>query len=467
MTKKSIFLILFIPVFSIALEWKEFLNQSLTKSPQIQSILYDYEVLDAREKEFQFGLDWFLTVDVGLERDRQVSLTNTNFDLEESDLYSVNLRKSFLTGTDISFDLRSDKLESTATFLAAPRDGHFHSYLFTLEQNLWQNAFGAGLRKASQGVQLETKIQKFELAERIEESLISGSDLYWQAVLAYRRLIESEAALNRYESLYKNVQNKARVRYAAPGELAQVKAEFLSRQRLAKVNRIEYEQRMVNLRIFLPGMNNTGLSLPKESPKYSIEIKLNAKPVDQTRAYQLADYRRQQKSYEAESVSSLNQPRLAFVGQVGATGANISTSASQEQLIEGRRPYWYMGIRFSHSFGENVQDTRARKAKADALSQKIRSEMTINQLVEDLQLLTKNVEILEANLKVQQELLDSRRQAVNELTRTFNQGRTDISFLIESINRAEEAEVEQVRVRADLEMAYLRWLVLTDQLNLK
>jgi outer membrane protein TolC len=455
------------PVLTLALEWKDFLSLTLSQSPQAQAIRYDYEVLDSSEKEFQAKLDWYLTVDLGVERDRQVSLTNTNFDLEESELVSINLKKSFLSGTDISFDFRSDKLESTATFLAAPRDGHFHSYLITFEQNFWQNALGSGLRKADQGTRLETNIRKLEAAEKLEEVLIAGADLYWQTVLSNRRFIESEAALKRYENLFKNVQNKARVKYAAPGELAQVRAEFLSRQRLAKINRIEYEQKMLDLRVFLPSMESSSVFLPREVPQYSSLVKFNKKSVDQTRNYQLAELRKQQKNYEAESIESLNKPKLAFVGQVGATGANISTSASQEQMIEGRRPYGYMGIRFSHSFGENVQNTRIRKAKAEALAQKIRSDVSLNQFMEDLQLSEKNVEVLEFNLKVQQELLDSRRQAVNELTRTFNQGRTDISFLIESINRAEEAEVEQVKVRADLEMAYLRWQALTDQLKLK
>lgn len=443
------------------------MQQSLQSAPEIQALKKQYEVSDLSRREANAQLDWNLTVDVGKDRDRQVSLTNRNFDLEQSDLISSTLKKSFQTGTDVSLDLRSEKLKSTATFLAAPRDGSFHSYLFTLEQNFWRDAFGKSLRASLRAADTQSESYKMQGAEDLEQALIKGAELYWTAAIANRRKIESEAALKRYEGLVKNIENKARVRYAAPGELSQVRAEFFSRQKSAKLNHLEFEQAYLNLKIFLPVMSEEKWNLPQDVPNYSSQMKMPTTQLENSRAYKIAELKREQKRFETESLVSANQPKIALVGQVGATGVNSTFAESQQQMIEGTRPFWYVGVRFSHSFGSDVHTARIHQSKAQLFAQEIRTKSALESLRQSQVLLEKNVQILESNLKVQQQLLEARRAAVQELTRTFNQGRTDISILIDAINRAEDSEVEQVRVRADLELAFMQWQSLTDQLNLE
>lgn len=449
-----------------AYDWHQFLDEAREKAPEIRSLRLQNEITDLEQREIEATYDWFLVFDIGQDRDRQVSLTNRNFDLEKSDLISAGLKKSFFTGTDIMLDLKSESLESTTTFLAAPRDGKFHSYLFTLEQNLWKNAFGLGSRAQLKSGQLQSKISQMQAAEAIEATLLKGADVYWKAAIANRRLVESEAALKRYEGLVRSIERKSRVRYAAPGELSQVRAEYFGRQRMAKINQVEFDQALLNLKVFLPSIQVNRWALPQSIPQYSSLMKSQKLSPESTRAYLLAEIKKQMKQLNYEATRSFNKPQLAFVGQVGATGVDASLAASQDQMIEGGRPYWYMGLRLSHSFGSDVYSRRVQQARAEARAEEIKVTAELSQITETFSLLERNVQILENNLRVQQLLLESRRQTVQELTKTFNQGRTDISILIDAINRAEEAEVEQVRVRAELELVYLQWQALTDQLPL-
>ena len=463
--KKLILSTLLISFSSQGITYKEFFKLAKTESPEVQSLRLQYEVSDLQQKVLESQFDWVATVEIGRDRDRRLSLANRANDLEESDLFSTNVTKYFQTGTLVTAEILSEKLESTTTFLAGPRDGQLNSYLFTVEQNLWRDSFGIGSRAALESAKAQGTVTQMQGYELIEEVLLKGSDLYWKATVAYRRLIESESALKRYEGLVKNIENKSRNKYAAPGELSQVKAEYFNRQRLAQVNKLEFDKALLELKIFLPSMSTDQWVLPKELPQYASEVKSTQKNLEQTRSFKISNLRNEIAKNTAISAKQENRSQVALVGEVGATGVDVSSSVAEEQLLDGSRPHWYLGVKWSHSFGSDVQSARSRQAAALAKSQEILSVTEIERLIKQKVQLELAIFSLEGNLKIQSQLLDSRRDAVKELTRTYNQGRIDISVLIEAINRAELAEVEQVQVRADLELAYIEWQALLDILE--
>lgn len=463
--KKLILSSIFISFSSQALTYKEFFKLAKTESPEVQSLRLQYEVSDLQKRILESNFDWVATVEFGKDRDRRLSLANRANDLEESDLFSTNVTKYFQTGTLVTAEILSEKLESTTTFLAGPRDGQFNSYLFTVEQNLWRDSFGIGSRATLESAKAQGSVTQMEGFELIEEVLLKGSDLYWKATVAYRRLIESESALKRYEGLVKNIENKSRNKYAAPGEFSQVKAEYFNRQRLAQVNRLEFDKALLELKVFLPSMSTDEWVLPKELPQYAAEVKSTRIDLEQTRSFKISNLKNEIAKNTAISTKQENRSQVALVGEVGATGVDVSSSVAEEQLLDGSRPHWYVGVKWSHSFGSDVQSARSRQAAALARSQEILTMTEMERLKKQKVQLELAILSLEGNLKIQSQLLDSRRDAVKELTRTYNQGRIDISVLIEAINRAEVAEVEQVQVRADLELAYIEWQALLDNLE--
>lgn len=463
--KKLILASLFISFSSYALTYKEFFKLAKTESPEVQSVRLRYEVSDLQKKRLESTFDWVATVEIGKDRDRRLSLANRANDLEESDLFSTNVTKYFQTGTLVTAEVLSEKLESTTTFLAGPRDGQFNSYLFTIEQNLWRDSFGIGSRATLESAKAQGSVTQMEGFELVEEVLLKGSDLYWKATVAYRRLIESESALKRYKGLVKNIENKSKNKYAAPGEYSQVKAEYFNRQRLAHINKLEFDEALLELKIFLPSMSSDQWVLPEETPQYAAEVKATQKNLEQTRIFKISNLRNEIAKNAAISAKQENRSQVALVGEVGATGVDVSSSTAQEQLLDGSRPHWYMGIKWSHSFGSDVQSASSRQAAALAKSQEILTLSEIERIKKKKVQLELAILSLEDNLKIQSQLLDSRRDAVKELTRAYNQGRIDISVLIEAINRAELAEVEQVQVRADLELTYIEWQALLDILE--
>lgn len=436
----------------------------MEKSPEIQALKLRYSVNDLPELVIESQFDWLLTLEAGQDRDRTVSLTNRTFDLEKSALYSASAEKYFSTGTKVDFEILSEKLESTAVSVTAPRDGVFNSYLFSVEQNLWRDAFGMGSRALLRSAKAQGEIYTMNGSELIEEAMLKGSQLYWKTAITYRKLIESQAALKRYEALVKNIERKARNKYAAPGEFSQVKAEFFNQQRQTQLNQIDFDRALLDLKVFFPEMTSDKWILPLDIPQFSQKIKSANYNIEDTRSFKISQLQKTQAANEAENIKQKGRSQVAFVGRVGATGVDAYTRGAQEQMIDGDRPSWYVGVKWSQTFGSGIQSAQTKQAQAQAQAQEILFATESLRLKKLKAQLESNVFTLENNLKVQQQLLSSRRDAVKELTQIYNQGRIDISILIEAINRAEAAEVEQVQVRADLELAYLQWQALLDKM---
>lgn len=449
-----------------ALDWESFVPAALQKSPDVQQTRLLYEVTELPLNRANAQLDWNMTVEVGQERDRTLTLTNQTFDLEESLMKTATVKKSFLTGTDMSLSLISEDYKSTSNFLTTPRDDTFESYVLSIEQNLWRNAFGQQLRSQVNAAKAEAEGITLRRYEEIEASILKGANLFWSAAVEERRYKESEAALERYKGLVRNIEGKSRNRYAAPGELAQVRAQFYSRERLVRLNKINFEQAMINLKVYLPEMKRADLKWSEKFPDFEIAKQGPQFDVTKTRAFQMAELRQKQLDLQAEGIESQNKAQVALVGRVGATGVDETASRARRQVVEGDRPEWYVGLKWSHTFGSGVHEAETRQAAAQARAQEIATQSEKERLSLLKYQLEGAIASLQANLKTQSEQLEAQRQAVQQLTRTYNQGRTDISILIDTINRAEDAEVEQVQTRADLEVAYLQWQFLFDKIKL-
>lgn len=449
-----------------ALTWEGFIKTALQKSPEVEQTRLRYQVTDLPLQLAYYELDWTAALESGHERDRRLTMNNRVFDLDERFKTTASLSKSFLTGTDLYLDVVSEELKSTSTSVVAARDGVYNSYLLTLEQNLWRNAFGQQLRSQVKAAKAESQALKNERLEEIENSLLRGANLFWQAAVLERQYKESEAALKRYETLVKNIERKSQVRYAAPAELAQVRAQYHGRARQVRENLISYEQALLDLKVYLPEAVGASLLWDEKFPQFGVKLQSSQYKIQNTRAYELAELRKQKTIFEATGVASRNKAQFALVGKVGATGVDTTTADSQQQLIEGRRPSWYIGVKWSHTFGSNALESQVRQANAQARAQEIAFDSEKQRLVFLKEQLESAIESLEQSIKAQNEELQAQRQAVRELTRTYNQGRTDISILIEAINRAQSAEIEQVQTRANLEMTYLQWQFLFDKVQL-
>jgi outer membrane protein TolC len=447
-----------------AATWENFVTLSLKKSPQIQQVRYQYQVPDLSYLLTLQNLDWKATLASGSERDRTETTTKQTFHLDETQTNSLSLAKSFITGTDATLTASTEAIRSRSVLFSGTEAMQSNSYLLTLEQNLWRNAFGSGIREQLNAARKDADIQALEKKEALETALLQGGQLFWQAAIMERRYKESEAVLKSYETLVKSVEKKNRVRYAAPGEYAQAQAQYFARQQQARINKVNYEQAVSDLKLFLPDLKEDDLKWNEDEPKYKSMVLSTKADLNQTRSQRLAQLKKDKAELTADSVENLNRSQFALVGQVGATGVDPSNTVAQKEWLEGRRPSLYIGVKWSQTFGSGARDAQNRSAKSLALAQDLATQTETQRLITKAELLTEEISSLEDNLKSQDNQLKALRQAVQELNRNYTQGRIDINVLIDLINQAETAEASSVEARANLELKYLEWEFLFDRI---
>ena len=452
------------PLNSSGNSWENFVTLSLKKSPQIQQVRYQYQVPDLSYLIAVQSLDWGVTLESGSLRDRTETSTKQTFHLDEKQINSLSLSKSFLTGTDVTLAASTEAIKSRSALFVGTQSLQSNSYLLTVEQNLWRNSFGSGIRDQLNAAKREAQIQTLLRKEALEDALLQGGQLFWQAATLETQYKESEAVLKRYEILVKSVDKKNRNRYAAPGEFAQVQAQYFARQQTARLNRVRYEQAVSDLKLFLPDLQEGDLKWNEADPKFQTVVLNDKLDVTQTRSQQLAELRKEKSNLNADSVSNLNRSQLALVGEVGATGIDAAKTAADREWQEGRRPSLYIGVKWSQTFGSGAREAQIRSAKSLALAQDLATQTEKDRLIAKAQLLSEEISSLEENLKSQDDQLQALRRAVQELNRNYNQGRIDINILIDLINQAETAEASHVEARANLELKFLEWQFLFDRI---
>jgi outer membrane protein TolC len=456
------------PQFASAATWDSFIPTALKSSPETKRIRLQYAVPELDHLVALQQLDWSLTWDSGFRRDRSEvpSIVQTNlFRLDQTVSHSLNMTKSFLTGTDLTFSAAKEDIRRRAPFITGTAQIFANSYLLTLEQNFWRNSLGLGIQDQLQAADKKSQVLRMEMAEALESALLQGAQLFWQAATWDVQTRESESVLKRLESLVKNVEQKHRNRYAAPGEYAQVQAQYFAQAQLVRLNKVRYRQAVNELKIFLPDWDEKDLRWSNIEPLFSDGVRSRPLALEQTRSFQLAELKKQQADQNAESVQSLNKPKLAFVGELGSTGVDPTNIRAEREWLQGRRPTYFVGLRFSHSFGSGVQEARIRAAKAQALAQEVSSDQDKTRGRQRAELLVEELVSLEENLKSQRQQLEALRQAVQELTTSFNQGRIDISVLIDILNQMQTAERLQIEARANLELRHLEWQFLFDEIS--
>jgi outer membrane protein TolC len=88
----------------------------------------------------------------------------------------------------------------------------------------------------------------------------------------------------------------------------------------------------------------------------------------------------------------------------------------------------------------------------------------VRKLTEKENFLRRQVQASYANALTSKSQKDFRQKAVKELQRSFNQGRTDISLLIEALNRYSAAEVNYAVTLGQYQIALNEWAAFRDEL---
>ncbi|WII71298.1 TolC family protein [Bdellovibrio sp. 22V] len=413
--------------------------------------------------------DWNLTAETGFEYDKSASiLTSSSQNTAKYERYrtTVLLEKPFTTGTTLGLELSrlSQKVELDGfSSNPPPSQQTLDSAGILLEQALLGNFFGVADRGTVNAAELTYQANNIARANELEDVVLEAIRQFWNTYVAQENFKEAVNSRDRYKKLVDAVKRKTSLGYSNPGDLPQVQAEFETREQKVKTASAEYLASVEDLVTFLalePG-TEIRFDVPKEIPPVP---KLTPKKVEELRVIRAQKLKVEAAKESLDAAESLSYPTLNFVGRMYTSGVDEDSESSYSELASGTRPKYYAGLRFQYNFGSDVQNETVINKKLTKDLEETRLQLGLNQANDVENQSQRNVQSTYAVAVSAEKQKSFREKAAQELTRSYNQGRTDISILITALNNFFDSEVQFSRAIGNYAIALNEWAAARDEL---
>lgn len=453
----------------ISLSQKDVAELVLKQGFKTQEVNLKYQQFRLSPALALSAYDWTLKAESGFEYDKSASLLTSSSPIDakyERYRTTVGLEKPFTTGTKLGIEL--SRLSQKVNFdgiVSNPPPGEqtLDSAGLLLEQALLGNFFGVADRGTVNAAELTFQAESINRANELEDVVLEAIRQFWNTYVSQESFKEAVASRDRYKKLVEAVRRKTSLGYSNPGDLPQVQAEYEAREQRVKNSSTDY---LRNLEDLLTLLNLE----PGTEVKFQIPSSIPAVPkLPEKKAEDLRVIRSQKLKVEAAQESltaaqSLSYPTVNFVGKVYTTGVDDSSEGSYSDVVSGTRPKYYLGLRFQYNFGSDVQNEQIinRKLQKDLESTRLNRQLLEAQ-DKELQA-ERRVQAAYAVVQSSFKQKGYREKASQELNRSYNQGRTDISILITAMNNYFDAEIQYLRAMGDYAIALNEWAASRDEL---
>lgn len=413
--------------------------------------------------------DWVLNAESGFEYDKSASLLTSSNPIDakyERYRTAVSLKKPFTTGTTLGLELSrlSQKVDFDGVVSnPPPGEQTLDSAGILLEQALLGNFFGVADRGTVNAAELTYEAESITRANELEDVVLEAIRQFWNSYVAQENFQEAVNSRDRYKKLVDAVKRKTSLGYSNPGDLPQVQAEFETREQRVKNSSAEYLANLEKLTTLLALEPGTEIKFKIDNAVPKVP-KLPKKKIEDLRSVRSQKLRVQAAEESLDAAESLSYPTLNFVGKVYTSGADETSEGSYSDLVSGTKPKYYMGLRLQYNFGADVQNERIINKK---LSKDLEATRLQRQILESEDIeaqAERKVQTAYAVVASAEKQKGYREKASQELNRSYNQGRTDISILITAMNNYVDAEVQYIRALGDYAIALNEWAAVRDEL---
>lgn len=424
--------------------------------------------LESQTEEYTYSLaqkvyDYTLTAEGGSDVSKLESLSSTT-SIERQDTLStrVNLSKLFSSGTTTSLEYARNSYKTTA--LTGVNSNQTQDLMsFTFEQKLWNNFFGSSSRAELSAA--EFKLQSAELTriDNLQNLVLESIRTYWKTYVSQELFQESLASRDRTQKLATAVKRKSGFGYSSPGELSQAMAELSAREQDVKTQSASYlaASDELNSLLLLPEGTEVKFKVPEEVPPLPA---LSERKIEELRPVKASGLRVKANSELLDSAKSKDHPELNLVGKLYSQGLEDTPESSYSEMTSGNRNRYYFGLKFVYNFGSNAQEEEVLYRKLNFEIEKTKQEKLLNDMGNRQQDIQRRAKAAYAAVMAAKEQKSYREKAVQELNRSYTQGRTDISVLISAMGSLSSAQINYSKAVGDYFIALNEWAAFRDEL---
>lgn len=403
--------------------------------------------------QFILGYKWTSTLDLSREWDNTDTTGNgSNYD-STKDKYSFFLNKKFLTSTTTTFELTQANYKSNA-FNTNYAQNYF---TLTVDQNLYPFISTPQDQLAYQTLTKDS--DRFTLQNELDlnDNIRDAVNLFWKTLAIQKSVQENSDLLKKYEALVKLIQRKRQNSYASAGELEQAFAEYEQRKQNLIDDRNTLENYLVQLKQLLNIKPQDTLELVQVQKTASMPD-LYKNDIKQLKRYQIQKLKTAsaQDAYEASKLKGL--PRFGVYAKFTDQGLDSNSSQSYDEFKNFTKDKYSIGLKLDYTFDDSASEKdREIKSVTNSIEKErlMRSESDLNN---QIAVAFNKVENAYTSLKTTDTILKYRSEALKQININYNQGRSDISFLIDALNKKIQAEVAILNAIGNFETAKADYL---------
>ena len=409
--------------------------------------------------DFQFSLE------SGYQKSKFQVAANNNLLEDQQYLTNINLKKAFATGTEIELLYGRLSYQPQFSSLATAPYNKYTEDIFgvTLEQSLLSNFFGVSSRAILRAGRNIVDASEIDRVANLQDLVLDAIRLYWKTYVAQRNFQEALNSRSRYSKLVETVKKKTNYGYSNPGELAQAQAELEDREQIVKNTSTTYLFNLESLVTLLKLPANSEIKFPalEDIPA---PPKIERVNVENLRRFRSSKLKAEASEERLKAAKSYGYPDVALVGKYYQQGLEESADDSYSEMVNGSRPKYYVGVKVTYNFGSSYESEYL-------LNTRVNRDLAANNLViqrlndDNFQnTITRRIQADYAIALSARSKRNYREKAAQELTKAYNQGRTEIKAFIDVLNSYFTSEVEFSRAVGDYHTSLNDWAAFRDEL---
>ena len=395
-------------------------------------------------EQFLQDYRWTLGLDMYNEKDNTKSTSSFIPLNTERDYYSLFLDKKFVTGTDFTISyIHSNTTRNTFDSNISSNKASQNLVVLSLNQNIFPTLFSAkdylsykSIEMNNDRISLQSKFDQFEVQKNIV-------DLYWKIKAIQVSVEENNFLMKKYDNLVKTIQRRKRNSTASAGELEQALAEYELRKQSLLVDKQTLDKYLIDFKTELNISQHQPLTIDPKTLVVQLPTDFKG-DIQNLNRYKLQKLKASSADAEYEANKYNSYPTLDVYGEYTQSGVDPDQSESFSQMNEGDQNKYRIGVKLNYFFNNKASEAEQKyrlslkQLESDRLS---RSE---DDLKNQITTLKEKLNIAYSNIKATENIVQYRLEAVRQITVNYNQGRTDINFLIDAFNKKIAAEVAAI-----------------------
>lgn len=473
---KIIILILILINFSYAdtnstsISLKDFINNSFKNYPQKNINKYEINYAKARLMQAEAINDFNLKSKYYKNISNPVPEGMLIIDKQNVDSVSVNIEKILpFSGTRISTgfgltDAEIDYIPSTS-YPYSSKTFFQPELIFSINQPILKNWFGILDRIPIQQAQLNVKISREKNKEADESFILELHNLYYDWILNKEQLKIYMQNYNNSKILLKQIERKFKSGVAELVDVNKTKAMSIKYKKAIILYKSQLSIIEKNILKYYTG----NIQSKKRIKPEPLDFKngKNLKPdfihMTNTRKMRILNFTKLLIDKELIMGKNSTLPELNLI--LSSTLKSYSEDKKEFNKFEYNE--YTIGLALVYPLGNHLARGNIKQVKDE--KDKLKNEIKDFQLTYTFNLnkLINMLHTYEEILKEDKELVETTQKQLKAEEKKYQQGRSDLYFVIETRNNLLELELNYIIDYVELQKLYIQYLDITDQLYIK